>query len=214
MEENGEVIGGFRFRNPEAYAAARKEAKAVGYLKTKIDFTKSDSILSAYQQVVHQNVFHTPVGLTFLASLQERLLKSDNVPNTLIDPIEGDPLKVSDLPPEEGTPEYEAKKRQIERDRKLRRQQEEDAKAAELGRIYRSKFHAAIAVIIVLVVAIAVMMVLALTSKSPTILDYRTKIENEYADWEERLNQREKLLKQQEQLAGFSSEMTEEPAEN
>ena len=39
---------------------------------------------------------------------------------------------------------------------------------------------------------------ISLTGTSPTILNYRTKVKDEYAQWEKELTERERILRQKE----------------
>lgn len=47
-------------------------------------------------------------------------------------------------------------------------------------------------------IVIVFMIIISSLSSSPTILNYKQKIENEYADWEQKLSDKEKELNQRE----------------
>ena len=51
-----------------------------------------------------------------------------------------------------------------------------------------------------LAVAVIFMMIIAGISDSPTILNYRQKIQNEYAEWEQQLQDWEDDLEEREEL--------------
>lgn len=55
----------------------------------------------------------------------------------------------------------------------------------------------------ILVVCVVAMFAMALTSDSPTIVDYQSKLLNRYASWEQELTEREKAVSEKEQELGI-----------
>ncbi|MCR5451585.1 MAG: hypothetical protein K6F00_03025 [Lachnospiraceae bacterium] len=191
-EKDTIIIDGYSFSDIDAVEVAKKEENAVAYLRENVDFRKPEATLSVYQKLVHQKVFHTVIGLTFLKELQKRLLAERQVPNTLVDPIPADPLIIKDV-----AKEPVVKKRS--------RKDKEEAGG------YREKFIAAVVVCVVLLITVGVMFALAFTSNSPNIINYKTQIENEYASWEEDLKKREReVIERENALAEGQSTDTNE----
>ena len=55
----------------------------------------------------------------------------------------------------------------------------------------------------ILVVCVVAMFAMTLTSDSPTIVDYQSKLLNRYASWEQELTEREKAVSEKEQELGI-----------
>ena len=55
-----------------------------------------------------------------------------------------------------------------------------------------------------LALALAAMVILSYESNVPNIVNYKTAIENEYADWEQQLMQRENAVREAERSLGIS----------
>ena len=53
---------------------------------------------------------------------------------------------------------------------------------------------------------VILMFVISLTGRAPTILNYRSKVQNEYSEWEEELKAREDLIQEREHELGISEE--------
>lgn len=58
----------------------------------------------------------------------------------------------------------------------------------------------------ILVIMVILMFVISLTGRAPTILNYRSKVQNEYSEWEEELKAREDLIREREHELGISEE--------
>ena len=72
-DKNTQIISGFAFSDSAMIDMALKEENAVNYLQGQIDYNKPETVLSVYQKLVHQKVFHTAVGTAFLHDLQRYL---------------------------------------------------------------------------------------------------------------------------------------------
>lgn len=191
-------IDGFVFSDPNAVEIAKKEQSAVEYLKAQVDFKRPEAVLSVYQKLVHQKVFHTVIGLSFLKGLQDKLLAERQVPNTLVDPIDADPMMIKSAEPATEA-SSKSKKEKLSANQKK----------------YKERFIATLVVCIILLITVAVMFVLALTSNSPNILNYRTQIENEYATWQQDLDKREKeVTKRENQLLEGATQYQQEESDN
>ena len=74
------------------------------------------------------------------------------------------------------------------------KKEEPETPSAKLKRKYKFS----LVTIVVLAIMIGAMFIIALKSNTPNILNYRTEIENEYADWAQQLSEKEEELRQRE----------------
>mgnify|MGYP006387781673 CR=1 FL=1 len=56
----------------------------------------------------------------------------------------------------------------------------------------------------VLVVLVILLFVISQTGSNPTVLNYKTKIINQYTSWEQELEQREKIVEEKEAKLGIT----------
>ena len=62
----------------------------------------------------------------------------------------------------------------------------------------QGKFRISVLINIILAAMVAAMLMIAVNSKNPNILNYKNRITNEYAAWEQELTEREQAVKQKE----------------
>ena len=193
MPKNDRTIDGFYFETDELYEEAHKEKLALAYLAKQVDLSDNKQALRLYQQAVSQKLFSTVIGLSFLKDIELRLKKDENIPNDQIMPVtvplKENPSKSSPSP--SGEPEDKPKGKPVrEKPKKESRPFDEKSEAGK----YRRRFHGALALIFILLGTIGVMFFITLSSDLPTIVNYRTRLNNEYASWEEELKEREASL--------------------
>ena len=179
-DKNTRIIDGFAFSDDAIIEMALKEENAVNYLQGQIDYNKPETVLSVYQKLVHQKVFRTAVGTSFLHDLQRYLRSKSQIPETLIDPIYADPM----IP--DGSRIESADHRQTRRENARERDN------------YRDKFRASVVFGVIMTVAVIAMVVIGMTSNMTTIVNYKQKLEDEYATWQQELDQREKQIRARE----------------
>lgn len=165
------IVDGFLFHDEEEYQKALKEQKAVVYLKKQISGKNAAELLRIYSQLLEQKMFHTQVGYTFLHDLYIALQHQKSIPNSSIPTI--------DLP--------KAEKKVIEPVQK----KPASSSASSQVKILRI-------MVVALLCLVIGMFGITLTSTSPTILDYETKLQNKYASWEQELSQREAAVTKRE----------------
>lgn len=175
-------VDGFLFSDEDSYQAAQKEAKAVEYLKKQMSGKDGKSILKIYNQLLEQNIFHTQVGYTFLHDINIALHRQTKIADSVISPIKVDPIVKKEVAP--------APEKQEEKPPKV------IVKTIGGGSAKQNKYLKIVVAVLVLV--IVGMFAITLTSQTPTILDYETKLQNKYAAWEQQLTEREALIKQKE----------------
>ncbi len=153
-----------------------EEAK-IDIVKSKMDFDDPKQVLSIYNTVVSGDVFHSPVGFSFLAAVREYLLKNeieeDEIRNVVMKQIFSPGL--------------------LEENEKKRKEKE-----AKKEKNYKIHLKQSLWVNLALILLVVVMFIISMTSDSPTILDYKTKLNNSYAQREQELKDREEMVRQKE----------------
>ena len=177
-------VDGFLFSTEEEYQNALKEQKAVAYLKKQMSGKDGKSILKVYNQLLEQKIFKTEVGYAFLHDINLALHRQSKIAESVIKPIPVERAVIKETmtisnaeAPEEKPPKVIVKTIQAN-----------SSKQVKALRI----------VIIVLIVVIIGMFGITLTSQTPTIIDYETKLQDKYAAWEQQLTQREAQIKAKE----------------
>lgn len=170
-------VEGYLFGNKNDVKQAQEEVEAIKFLEQKLDFENVDSTLRIYDKALQERVFKTPVGFGFLRKVQHELL-CRGIPEEEIKPIA---LYQVYSKIEEAKPLRVIKK-------KIKPDQ---------TKVY---LRTSVMVNIALVILVIGMFVLSLLGETPNIVNYRHRIQNEYAQWEQELLEWENQLKEREKL--------------
>lgn len=170
-------VEGYRFDSLEDAEQAQIEQKKVSYFKSKFEDKGADHILAAYDNILDEKVFVTPVGWEYLKQIQDELIDI-GVPTEQIRPI---PMFNSFV--HSGSKESAVRQRVI------------PAKKKNGG---QEKFIISVIANIVLLVLVVAMFVITLNSKNPNILNYEKEIINKYASWDQELTERENRVREKE----------------
>lgn len=181
MAKNSEfVVDGFYFVDGDLLKEAKKEADGVRYIKARIDLQQPDKVLQIYRRVIEQKTFQTQVGYAYLRELQDYLYTMPQVPNESVPPIPVQSnVKVMNA---SGTTEQ------------LRSANQKSRRCLRWS------------VIINLIAAavIAAMFAIAMSSSSPTVLNYEEELTDKYSSWEQELKEREAVILEKERsLNGY-----------
>lgn len=171
----GIEVDGFLFLDKELAEKARREKEGIRYMKGRTNMGKPQLVLKVYDNIIEQDLCQTPVGVGYLRELQDYLTTSPVVPKERIQPI-----PVEKIIRKEFVPSREAE-----------------------GKKPSGTLWVSLAGNIVLLLMVAAMFVITLSSRHPTILDYKEKLLDEYASWEQELDQRERTLQQKERELGI-----------
>ena len=188
--------------NAKEAEQAKKEIEGIKYIKTKTDMNDPEVVLQVYNKMIEQKLFETAVGYSYLKDLQEYLTTIPFIKNEDILPI---PVTHPRL--EASLKKQKREIAQKERVRAVRARQREkklakiDRKALETES--SGKLKISLCVNAILVVCVVAMFAMTLTSDSPTIVDYQSKLLNRYASWEQELTEREKAVSEKEQELGI-----------
>ncbi len=169
--------GGYRFHSTRDAERARLDQKRIDYLEEKIEGKNAQDMLAAYDRILDEKVFATPVGWEYLRELQKRL-EAMGIDEKDIRPI---PLFVVFDHGIDGEAIFKRAAGQPAQDRKK-----------------REGIKISVCINILLVILVAAMFWITLNSENPNILNYKTQIENKYAMWEQELTRREKEIRQKE----------------
>ena len=178
------TVNGFLFGDEADVEMANQELSAIQYIEKRIENRSGETVLGVYQAALEKKMFRTPVGYCFLQELQKRLLKS-GVRKERIEPVPlyqifNDSYKTMERP-KRLTPV----KKEKNPDRKLMRY--------------------SLLINFLLLFVVIVLFVIAVTGENANVLNYRTAITNEYASWEEELQNREAVVREKERELGIST---------
>ena len=182
-KKNGIMINGFCFENEEEAAQAKKEADGVRYLRAIINTDAPESVLGIYNKMVQQRLFETAVGYTYLGELQEYLKSIPFIDAEAILPI---PVQ------------HPVLEESIQKKRRAERKTTPETQIQVQNFDFRKRYQAALYVCLVLFLCIVGMFAVSISSSSPTILNYETKLIDRYEQWERELEEREAALKERE----------------
>lgn len=174
------TVNGFLFGSKTDVELAKNELNTVKYIDKKIENRNADTILSVFQGAVERKMFRTPVGYSYLHELQKRMA-SLGMDRRQIPPI----------------PLFQVYNNQIDEEEKTRRTVTvpKRKRRNDVVRMNRTL----ILINVILVALIIALFAISLNGSSPTIMNYRTAIQNEYSGWEQELKERERAVREKEQ---------------
>ena len=177
------IVGGYRFGTVADAETARMEEKKIAAVEKHLDYRKPQSVLLVYNKAIDNKIFLTPVGMAYLQKIQAQLLKC-GVPQDKIKPI----------------PLYTTFSNKTENNSSIRR-----SIAARTPKVeFKGRFITSVCINVLLVAALAAMIILSFESDLPNIVNYRTAVVNEYSEWEQQLQQREKAVREAERVLSIS----------
>lgn len=169
------TINGFIFGSKADIELADQELNAIKYIDKKLENKSIETVKSVYNASIEKHMFRTPVGYSYLHDLQKRMLKG----GIGKEDIQGIPLfQVFEKASDEKPPRVVKVKKPKDK--------------------YRRQNAILTLVNIGLVILIIIMFAISMSGSSPTVLNYKHALENEYATWEQELTERENALKQRE----------------
>ena len=180
------TVNGFLFGSKDDVELANQELSTVKYIESKIANRRSDTILSVYQGAIDRKMFRTPVGYAYMHDLQKKMasmgVRTDSIPGIPLFQVYNSNLD-DELKPRRGIGVPKRKKKSA---------------------ILRMNRNLIIANIILAVIIIA-LFVINIKGSTPTVLNYKNALENEYASWEQDLKQREDKIREKERELNIES---------
>lgn len=177
------TVKGFRFSALADAKTAEEEYKKMVYIKGRMNMDNPEEVLAIYHKMIDNGLFVTPVGVDFLMRIREYLVESGS-----IDPSRIRPIETGSLFTQRARNEARAETRPrvttdlVEENRKL-----------------KHRYYISLAVSVIAVILVIAMFFVARSSDNPNILNYKNAIENQYAEWEESLEQRDRELREKEE---------------
>ena len=173
------TVNGFQFGSKEDVELAEQELSTVKYIEGRIQNRGSDTIMSVYKGAIERKMFRTPVGYAYMHDLQKKMaamgVRREDIPGVPLYQIYNNNLS------EEVTP-----RRTITIPKRK--------KKSAIIRMNRTL----IMVNIILILLIIALFVINIKGSTPTVLNYKDAIENEYASWEQELKERENAVREKE----------------
>lgn len=177
MSSKTVTIGSFEYED-EVYAElVERELEKIEKIEAQIDYANPVMVYTLYVKLLERRMFKTPEGLVYLLRLQAFLDDRQAEIKKEIPPIRVDDFS------------FLTRDRGVDEMPKVSEKVKEQAKGKD--GIYRI-------IITFLILLIAGMLAISMASGSPTILNYRKQIEDEYASWEKQLTERERELGERE----------------
>lgn len=171
------IVDGYRFTSDEDVKLAQEELHRVNYISEKLSKDDPNSILIVYNKAIQNGLFTTPVGIDFLKSLQSYLKKNPQINDAEIMDI---PIAISYT------------------DALILKQNKRYDSLNEKEKSYKKEYRFSLALNVILVIMVIAMFIIAVTAKTPNMINYKTAILNEYAEWEQDLKEREKVIREKE----------------
>lgn len=197
MEENKNpnenVVGYFIYNDRNLADIALKEQEKIMKLEEKIDYENPKLVYALYCKIINEKIFKSPEGILYLVHLEDYLHDNEELLSGEIPSVPFDDFVMSYLA--ESFDDERAKLKDKIRDLELAK-----SKGYKNLKIQKDKTDNAIYKIIIAAMAIVIIFMIIITSmsSSPNILNYKSKIENEYSDWEMQLKEKEKQLNERE----------------
>jgi len=174
--ENKFTFQGHTFDDEKQMIAAKKEAEAVDYLRSKTDFGNMNNLRKLYDRILDRNMMETVVGIAFLKEIRENLIGSGMFTEEQLRPV---PL----------LPEV----------KKLKKRKEIQKRSREMTLLERSEQQNTRLKIVCFFLIILVIGMFAITltgTRSPWALRYEEQILDKYASWAEEIKSKEEYLRE------------------
>lgn len=200
MEEQNQkiyVVSGIAFTDIKQAKFAQIEQKRIEILNSKLDYNDVNAVALLYKKARDNRSFQTPVGISYMVRLHDWLVKKN------YEGIDELYVVVENLTEDTGGQDELENGLLTERDELWKSRLE---KQAEKEKELRRKYNRSVLGNVLLVILVIVLFVISQTGNNPTILNYKTKIINQYTRWEQELEQREAAVEQKEAELGISGE--------
>ena len=188
------LVGGIAFTDIKQAKIAQIEQKRIEVLDNKLNYNDIDAVANVYKKARDNRTFQTPVGINYMMRLYHWLKNND------YEGIDKMYVVIDMEAPKTQTDNLD-KSVHVEHDNVWKsRMQAERHKRKEVS----ERLRISLIVNVVLVVLVILLFVISQTGSNPTILNYKTKIINQYTSWEQELEQREKIVEEKEAQLGIT----------
>ena len=172
------TVGGYVFATHTDAEIARNEIKRIAYIEQKMDMTNMNVITGIYKKALESRTFQTPIGLEFMHSLYDSIVKSG--------------MKREDIQP---IPLYTTFKRMDFSSSRIR--EETIDKESEEYKL-RVKYRNSVLISGILGALVIIMLLVMFRGTTPNAINYKAAVTNEYAAWAQELSEKEDALREKE----------------
>lgn len=190
MEEDNLSAFGYSFGAIRDADLARDEKEKINTIQKSLGKYNLSQLVDLYSRMNNGQIFRTPVGMDFLKTLRNFVLKN-GASEEEVAPVVTYVTYSS---------EAVAEQKKLVRDAR-----DLQAVPAELKRA-RSSFSISVAFNVILLLMVAAMFYIALHSNNPNILNYKENIVNQYSEWEQDLSEREAAIREKERELNMENE--------
>ena len=173
------TVSGYNFSTHDDAEIARNEIKKIAYIESRMDMTNMTVVYGIYNKALENRTFQTPVGLEFMHKLHDLLvssgMKEEIKPIPLFTTFRRIDLSESNKPVRRVITQKEREEQKI-----------------------RVKYRNSVLISTILFIMVIVLFIITYTGSTPNILNYKTAITNEYAEWEADLSKREAEVREKE----------------
>lgn len=196
------IVEGYRFGDLADADQARLELEKIRALEGRLDYHNEEMVISVYNRAVMNRTFKTPVGYQYLNGIRDRLLTTGAAKETDLQAI-----------PVQTPSNNSAVKRQTRSGSDSAGGPGSSGSPGSSGRSggqsksrFSAPFGISVAMNVILVILVMVMFLITVYSDNPNITNYRSRILNEYASWEQDLRAREREVRARERELGITPE--------
>lgn len=193
MADSQYKINDFIFDSKTEYERAKKEKETIAYIKANTDLNSNKELLKVYNKSVSKGSFQTVFGYLFLQELRQQIVAAGVVQEEMLTAV---PVKYVPKDGSEVRLSTDASAKEVRRYKLLYENIRERNKILKM----------AVGFLVVVIVAMVAITYQSKYSVFTYFTDYehtiRTEIEDEYAGWQESLQQREDAVKQKEAELG------------
>lgn len=201
-------VSSFIYDTKEEAEKAVREQKAVDYLSKQLSKAGEKDIHDLYDKLIERNMFTTENGLVFLYLLRENLINVYHVDKADLQAIPVHGLLGLDKADKEDDSLIKSGKKRKKRKSIINsaaKKAKDDVSKESPEKKYQTLFRIFLTISIILCLAIGGMFYILHTSDLPTIVNYETKIQNKYSEWEKDLDNREKAIRDKEKQLNITN---------
>lgn len=81
------MVQGFEFSTKEEYEKARKEQESVSYIRAKTDLRDPRKLIQLYNSLTEKDMFETVIGYSFMETLRRYIISKELVAEEVLPPI-------------------------------------------------------------------------------------------------------------------------------
>lgn len=184
------IVGGIAFYDVESAKTAQNELKRIELLDEKMDYGDVESVAVVYDKARKNHIFKTPIGISYMMRLQNCLVQN-RYPG------------ISEMPIYVQTEYGKQKENEKEKSHSNEFWKARLENSREETKKQREKLRLSVGLNLLLTVLVIALFIISQTGNNPTVLNYRSKIIDQYAQWQQQLEERELAVEQKEAELGI-----------